>query len=121
MMTQAQARMQVDIELERERIEMTRKLELEKAEIAAETQVRIENIKMGKNDPGTQRRADEDAHKTQVLGTLNALMDRLADMEAGSNAPTDIERSPDGKVVSITKGNRKMNVIYENGRIKGVN
>ncbi len=122
-LVKANAKLEKELQIEREKMEIHRQTELEKAAIAADTKVRVEQVKMGIEDPELQRKSLElstGGKIEQLMGTVSDLMAQIQEMSENSNSPTEIERGSDGKVVSIRKGKKKLKVAYKNGRISGV-
>lgn len=142
-----QERLKADQERAQQQMMMDRDLEMEKANLQAQTQLQIAQLNAGvkaqqaqMNDarerdhaameadaetpPETRQEGDGEDMKEQVAQIMEALQllsQQVQEIADEVSAPVEYRRGADGKVVSITKGKRTMNIAYgADGRMSGV-
>jgi hypothetical protein len=122
----AQQQMMLDRDMEMEKARLQQDTELKKAALQSKTQLRTSAITAGQADPGDEeenakQEGEMDEKISQIMQAVQMLSGQVQALAQEVMAPAQYERGPDGKVVSIRKGNRVMNVVYgQDGKMQGV-
>ncbi len=117
----AQQQMMVDQQMELKKAELQQQTELKKAAMQSKTQIRTAAIAAGKADPGAKEESDTAEQLSQIMQAVQMLASQVQKISQEMTAPVEYERGQDGRVVSIKKGDRMMNVSYgPDGRMQGV-
>lgn len=121
-------RMQMEYEFKRWQAELDARTKIMVAEISSKAKVDSAEISAATDaveGDATETPADEPAETPDqnegVMTAIQQLADQVAELQQELSAPVQYERGKDGKVTSITKGKRKMNISYgPDGRMQGV-
>lgn len=117
----AQQQMMMDQDMEMKKAELQQQTELKKAALQSKTQVRTSAITAGQADPGKDEENEMAEQLSQIMQAVQMLAGQVQQISQEMMAPVQYERGPDGKVISIRKGSRMMNVSYgPDGRAQGV-
>lgn len=122
----AQQQMMLDRDMEMEKARLQQDTELKKAALQSKTQLRTSAITAGQADPGDEeenakQESEMDEKISQIMQAVQMLSGQVQALTQEVMAPAQYERGPDGKVISVRKGNRVMNVVYgQDGKMQGV-
>ncbi|SEO77933.1 hypothetical protein SAMN05216316_1073 [Nitrosovibrio sp. Nv6] len=117
----AQQQMMMDQDMEMKKAELQQQTELKKAALQSKTQVRTSAITAGQADPGKDEENEMAEQLSQIMQAVQMLAGQVHQISQDMMAPVEYERRPDGKVISVRKGSRMMNVSYgPDGRAQGV-